>query len=133
MNIRNYETTVNLQVNVHTYTKLIFGIHTNTRFTNYEDPVCTTVHVCTIHVGVHQCLWPAGYKCFFRRLSRGPFDEDKMPSWFAILGLRNGFGDGLYKCTAAVHTRVLLMYEISCIVYSCISCYYSRVCIFVYQ
>ena len=32
-----------------------------------------------------------------------------------------------------VRIRVLLMYEISCIVYSCISCYYSRVCIFVYQ
>ena len=34
-----------------------------------------------------------------------------------------------------VHIRVLLIYEISCIVYSCITCYYSRVCtsIFVYQ
>ena len=30
-------------------------------------------------------------------------------------------------------TRVLFMYEILCIVYSCISCYYSRVCIFVYK
>ena len=39
------------------------------------------------------------------------------------------------ECTDSIAdcTRVLLMYEISCIVYSCISCNYSRVCIFVYQ